>query len=131
MAKDLNVHRNSIINHIETRLLPQFRSELHLEASTIIARIREANDMSWQILRANHEDKAAQTLFTWSADSLVKILGVAAPVKVQIEGYRVAGKRPEVIESEMLGRLAEKIETLRHSAVSTVDADEYQTLEES
>jgi hypothetical protein len=130
MAKDLNVHRNSIINHVESRLLPQFRAELHLEASSIIQRIRAANDMSWGILRANHEDKAAQTLFCWSADSLVKILGVAAPVKVQIEGYRVAGRKPAVIEEEMLTRLAARIEDLRYSTASTVDAVSHETREE-
>ena len=111
-------------------MLPQFRSELHLEASTVIARIREANDMSWQILRANHEDRAAASLFQWSADSLIKILGVSAPVKVQIEGYRIAGRKPAVIEEEMLTRLAARIQDLRHSAVLTVDEVSHETFEE-
>jgi hypothetical protein len=130
IASQLGVHYNSIVLHVESRLLPQFRAELHLEASSIIQRIRAANDMSWQILGANHEDKAAQTLFCWSADALVKILGVAAPVKIQVEEYRVAGRKPQAIEEEMLGRLARRIEDLRSNSASTIDAEHFENLEE-
>jgi hypothetical protein len=130
ISKEMNVAYNAIAQHVESRLLPQFRSELHLEASSVIQRIRAANDMAWQKLREDHADRAAQTLFTWSADSLVKILGVAAPVKIQVEEYRVAGRKPQAIEEEMLGRLARRIEDLRSNPVSTVDAEHFANLEE-
>jgi hypothetical protein len=69
-------------------------------------------------------------MFILSADSHVKIQGVAAPDKVQIEGYRVAGRKPAAIEEEMLGRLARRIEDLRSSTAPTVDAVSHETFEE-
>jgi hypothetical protein len=132
IAEQTGTHRSALARHVENHITPLFRQELVGEAVRICALLKESARVSWQRVLADRDDGNSLKLFQWSIDCLLSITGAHSPIKVDIsQQYRVAGKPPELIESEMLGRLAEKIETLRHSAVSTVDADEYQTLEES
>jgi hypothetical protein len=124
IAEQTGTHLSALSRHIDGHILPVFRSELAGEALRITGLLREAARISWQRVVEDRDDANSLRLFSWSVDNLLSISGAHAPVKLDVsQTYRVAGKRPEAIESEMLDRLAHKIETLRYAPAITVDED--------
>jgi hypothetical protein len=131
IAEQTGTHRSALARHIDAHILPVFRSELAGEALRITGLLKEAARVAWLRVLEDRSDSDSLKLFCWACDNMLSISGAHAPLKLDVQQqYRVAGQPPAQLEASMLDRLARRIEDLRHSAVSTVDAVSHETLEE-
>jgi hypothetical protein len=130
IAAKHGVSPQAISYHIKTHILPMWREHIISGAVAMQARLQHVGAIGFRRWKADPTDAVGAQMCRWATEQEIRLLDLQPPQRLEINAYRVAGKTAQEIEESMVQRLAKQMELLRSRPAITVDADDYQNLED-